>query len=158
MAKNDQKQQEKKQDEKQIDNKEIEVLKTQNQELENQVKRVLADYQNLEKRVIEQRKEWIVNANKDLLLRLLPVLDTLILASKHSQDQSLQISIQQFLGVLQSEEVKKIETIEKMFDPNTMECVVTEKGEEGKVLEEIRTGYILGDKILRVAQVKVGGQ
>ncbi len=156
MTKNDQKQQEEKQDEKQIDNKEIEVLKTQNQELDNQVKRILADYQNLEKRVAEQRRELILSANKDLLLRLLPVLDTLVLASKHSQDKSLQISIQQFLAVLQSEGIKKIETTGKMFDPNTMEGIGTQEGEEGKVLEETRTGYMMGDKVLRVAQVIVG--
>ena len=138
------------------EDKETEKLKQKAEGLENQVKRVLADYQNLEKRVAEQRREWIVNANRDLLLRLLPILDTLILASKHSEDKSLQVSIQQFLVVLESESIKKIETTGKMFDPNTMECVTTVDGEEGKVIEEVRSGYILGDKILRVAQVKVG--
>jgi molecular chaperone GrpE (heat shock protein) len=37
-----------------------------------------------------------------------------------------------------------------------MECITTEEGEENKVLEEIRAGFMLYDKVLRPAQVKVG--
>lgn len=136
--------------------KEVKESKQKVLDLENQVKRVLADYQNLQKRTLEERKEWIRSANKDLLLRLFPVLDTLILASKHSEDKNLQVSTQQFLDVLKSEGVERIETVGKQFDPSVMECITTEEGEEGKVLEEVRTGFMLGDKVLRVAQVKVG--
>lgn len=126
------------------------------EELENQLKRALADYQNLEKRVGQERLEWIRSANKELMLRLLPVLDTLMLASQHVADKGLQLSIQQFLDVLKSEGVERIETVGKHFDPKQMECVQTEEGEEGKVLEEVRPGYTLYDQVLRVAQVKVG--
>lgn len=134
------------------------------EELENQAKRALADYQNLEKRVAGERSEWIRGANRELLLRLLPVLDTLIMASKHSQDQSLQVSVQQFLDVLKSEGVEKIKTEGEVFNPQTMECVATEAvdpstgsgQEEGKVIEEMRVGFMLGDKVLRPAQVMVG--
>ncbi|MBI2430872.1 MAG: nucleotide exchange factor GrpE [Candidatus Levybacteria bacterium] len=136
--------------------KETESLKQKVSDLENQVKRVLADYQNLQKRTVEEKREFIRTANKDILLRLLPVLDTLIIASKHSQDKSLQVSAAQFLQALKDEGVEKIETVGKRFDPIAMECVVTEEGEEGKVLEELRTGYKLSDIVLRVAQVKVG--
>ncbi|MDP2692975.1 MAG: nucleotide exchange factor GrpE, partial [bacterium] len=68
-------------------------------ELENQVKRTLADYRNLENRVQNERGEWILKANKQLLLNILPVLDTLMLVNKHSQgkDQNLNLSVQQFL-------------------------------------------------------------
>lgn len=136
--------------------KEVEQLKQKIGELESQAKRALADYQNLEKRIQGQRSEWTRGANRELLLRLLPVLDTLLVASKHSQDDSLQVSIQQFLDVLKSEGVEQLETVGHEFDPQTMECVATETGEDNKVLEEIRTGYLLHDKVLRVAQVKVG--
>jgi len=136
----------------------IETLKQKIEELENQNKRILADYQNLEKRVAEERQEWILKANKDLLLRLLPVLDTLILATIHSKDQNLTVSLQQFLEVLKQEGVEKIKTIGANFDPHLMECIETVGGEEGKVIEEIRAGYMLYDKVLRVAQVKIGRQ
>lgn len=152
MAKNDNKQQEEKVEKV----KEVESLQQKVLDLENQIKRVLADYQNLQKRTLEERKEWIKTANKDLLLRLLPVLDTLMVASKHLEDKSLQVSTIQFLQALKDEGVQRIETEGKDFDPNTMECVVTEEGEEGKVLEELRAGFRIGDKVLRVAQVMVG--
>lgn len=131
-------------------------LETRVGELENQVKRVLADYQNLEKRNREERVRWIETANKELILRLLPVLDTLSLASIHSKDQGLSVSLQQFLNVLKDEGITKIETNGKQFDPITMECIATEPGEENKVLEELRAGFQQGDIIIRPAQVKVG--
>jgi len=117
------------------------------QELENQLKRTLADYQNLEKRVEENRLEWIKLANKQLLLRLLPGLDALQLAEKHTQDEGVKISIKTILDILETEGVKKIETKGRDFDPNLMECIGTVEGEEGKVIEEIRPGFMLHDKI-----------
>jgi len=128
-------------------------------DLENKYKRALADYQNLEKRVREERREWIISANKDLILRLLPILDTLILASNHSKDQALLVTTQQFLDILKSENVEKIKTDGEEFDPTIMEVISTQEvdpSEEGKVLQEVRVGYRIGDKILRVAQVIVG--
>lgn len=135
---------------------EIETVKQRAEELENNYKRALADYQNLQKRVQEEKSEWIRSSNRDLLLRLLPVLDTLILAEKHLKDQGLTVSINQFLDTLKSEGVTRIKTEGEDFNPHLMECVTTEPGEEGKVLEELRAGYMLYDKVLRPAQVKVG--
>lgn len=135
-----------------------EILKEKIEELENQVKRTLADYRNLENRVSQERGEWILKANKSLLLNLLPILDTLMFANKHSQgkDQNLSLSIQQFLDIINKEGVIKIETIGKSFDPNLMEGIQTVEGEEGQVIKELRAGYMLYDKVLRPAQVSVG--
>lgn len=124
--------------------------------LENQLKRALADYQNLEKRIAEERSIWIKIANKDLLLKLLPGLDSLILAEKHTQDEGVKVSIKHFIDILGEVGVKRIETEGKDFDPNLMEAVSTTSGDEGKVIEEVRAGYTLFDTILRPAQVVVG--
>jgi len=126
------------------------------EELENQVKRTLADYQNLEKRTVEERSKWIKNSNEDLILKLLPVLDTLYLANKHLNDEGLRLSIQKFHGVLQQEGVEDLPAKGMKFDPNLMEAVGAREGEEGRVLEEVRTGYKLHGEILRPAQVIVG--
>lgn len=126
------------------------------EQLENQLRRALADYQNLEKRQAEERREWIRTASKELILRLLPALDILILAGRHGGDQGLQLGIKQFLDTLKSEGVEKIQTQGKTFDPTLMECVETREGEGDKVLEEVRSGYIQFDKVLRPAQVVVG--
>ncbi len=130
--------------------------KEQIENLENQLKRTLADYQNLEKRVAEEKSSWIRMANKDLLLKLLPGLDSLILAEKHTQDEGVKLSIRHFLDILEQEGVKRIETVGENFDPRTMECVQTVEGENGKVLEELRLGYTIYNEVLRPAQVQVG--
>jgi len=136
--------------------KALDELQQKADESENKYKRALADYQNLQKRVSEEKSEWIRSANKDLLLRLLPVLDTLMMAEKHLQDQGLTVSINQFLDTLKAEGVTRIKTVGVAFNPHLMECVTTEQGKENEVLEELRAGYMLYDKVLRPAQVKVG--
>jgi molecular chaperone GrpE len=134
---------------------------TENNELtnlENQLKRALADYQNLERRISAEKAIWIKTANKSLILKLLAVLDNLFLAQKHIQDDGLSLSIQKFLDVLSEEGVSRIESTGRDFDPQTMECVSVQEGENGKVLEEIRPGFIINNETLRPAQVIVGGQ
>jgi molecular chaperone GrpE len=125
-------------------------------DIEGKYKRALADYQNLEKRVREERIQWIKTANKDILVRILPIVDTLLLAQKHSDEKTLHVVTQQFLDLLKGEGVIRIETKDKKFDPRLMECITVEEGEEGKVLEELRVGFMLHESILRPAQVKVG--
>ena len=135
---------------------EFEELQQQLEEFEGKYKRALADYQNLQKRVQEEKGEWIRSANKDLLLRLLPVLDTLMMAEKHLQDQGLQVSINQFLDIVKGEGVTRVKTVGVEFNPQFMEVIAVEEGKENIVLEELRAGYMLYDKVLRPAQVKVG--
>lgn len=141
----------KKNDNKNIKNEEI-------KNIENQLKRALADYQNLEKRIAEEKSNWIKIANKDLLLKLIPGLDSLILAEKHTSDEGVKLSIEHFLDILEQVGVKKIETVGLDFNPEFMEAVSTREGQEGKVIEEVRQGYALFDIILRPAQVVVGRQ
>lgn len=123
---------------------------------ENARKRALADYQNLEKRVREERLALIQSSNKELLLRFLPILDTLILALQHEENSTLKVVIDQFLQTLKSEGITQIKTVGEKFDPMTMEVVTTSQGKEGVVIQEVRTGYLLHDKLLRPAQVIVG--
>lgn len=136
--------------------KQREELKNQVEDFENKWKRALADYQNLEKRVESQKSEFAKCAAKDLILKLLLVGDTLNLAAKHLNEQGLDLAVKQFWQVLEGEGLQKIEVAGKEFDPSEMECVdVIEGKTEGKVAEEIRPGYRLNGKVLRVAQVKV---
>src|SRR5947209_20332957 len=68
---------------------ELEALQERFEELENRYKRALADYQNLEKRVRDDKIQWIKAANKELIGRMLTVLDTLMLAAKHTNDEGI---------------------------------------------------------------------
>jgi molecular chaperone GrpE len=135
---------------------EVVHLKNKIIELENQVKRIFADYQNLEKRVASEKREWLIKANKDLILKFLPAIDFLLLSSKHIKDEGLGLSIQKFFDILKEEGVEKIETVGKEFDPNLMEAIKTVTGEENKVTEELRTGFKIEDEVLRPAEVAVG--
>lgn len=126
-------------------------------ELEGQLKRALADYKNLEKRVEEKRQEWVLTSNRILIERLIPVLDDLFLAQKHIQDDGLNMSIQKFQDVLAEEGVEVIKTKDQNFDPNTMECVSVQEGDKDKILEEVRRGYKMNENVIRPAQVIVGG-
>ncbi len=125
-------------------------------ELENQLRRALADYQNLEKRIVEEKSSWILSANKDLILRLLPGMDSLLLALKHTNDEGVKVSVKHFLDIFENEGVKKIVTEGAVFDPHLMEAVGTAEGMEGKVVEEVRPGYTLNESVIRPAQVIVG--
>lgn len=136
------------------------IIAQEKEEIEkwkNKYLRALADYQNLEKRVIETRNNDIKFAAKNLILKLLPVLDVLIHAAKMLQDQGLQLALKQFNDVLKSEQVEKIEVSGKKFDPQTMECIeIVENLKDDEVVEEIRGGYTMWGQVIRVAQVKVG--
>ena len=145
-----------KKNEKPVEEKVEQEENTELSNLENQLKRALADYQNLEKRIANEKSSWILASNKNLLLKLLPGLDSLLLAEIHTQDEGVKIWIKHFLDILEQEGVKKIETAGKDFDPNLMEAITTQEGEDGKVLEEVRSGYMLFDQVLRPAQVIVG--
>lgn len=124
--------------------------------LENLWKRALADYQNLEKRTVQEKEEFVKFANSQLILKILPSLDSLEKAEKHLKDQGLNLALKQLKEGLVQEGLEKIQTQGKDFDPEEMECVEVGQGKEGKVLDEIRAGYKLGDRVLRVAQVRVG--
>ena len=138
---------------------ELQQARDISKQFENNYKRALADYQNLQRRTQEEKVEWIRMAGKDLLLKFLPVLDTLILAQSHLQDTGLALSIDQFLKALQEEGVTRIETNGKEFDATTMEAITTQEAEKenkGKVTREIRAGFMFGETVLRPAQVEVG--
>lgn len=125
----------------------------------NNWKRAVADYQNLEKRMIEERVKLIKTANRSLIMRLLPVLDTLMLATSHIKNEGLELAIKQFTDLLRNEGVEKIEVEGKTFDPITMECVDTVPREENKVVSQVRAGFKFKDGgVLRPAQVQVGGR
>lgn len=125
-------------------------------ELEDQLKRALADYQNLERRVEEERRLLGQLSSAILIEKFLPVLDNLESAQSHLNDQGLDLVIKQFKDILTSEGVEEIQTDGQTFDPNLHEATdVTEGPNEGKIVKIIRKGYKIDNKVLRPAQVVV---
>lgn len=126
-------------------------------ELTNNWKRALADYQNLEKRVVEERQEWARLAARDVILKLLPAVDVFEQVQHHTSDQGIDLALKKLFVVLTSEGLEKIATVDKQFDPTLMECLDVVEGEvENRVVEELRSGYTLHGVVIRPAQVKVG--
>ena len=124
--------------------------------LEEQLARAVADYRNLEKRLEDEKREFVKFANRELLARILPSFDALFLAEKHVSDEGIRVTIRHLQDALRDVGVERVQTEGLMFDPEKMEAVTTDEGEENKVLEELRPGYTLNGKLLRPAQVKVG--
>jgi len=135
-----------------IDKKE--ALQKQVEELTNKWKRALADYQNLEKRIVSEKQEWIKFSNALLINKLLEVLDSLEMAEKHLNDQGLSLAIRQLKNILKEEGIEEMVLDCHKFDPNFMECVETVAGP--LKIEIVRKGYLLNKKVLRPAKVKVG--
>jgi molecular chaperone GrpE len=125
-------------------------------EFEEKYLRVLADYQNLEKRT-EREKELLVKlASSILAIKLLPVLDNLERAQGHLKDSGLEHVVRQFKDALATEGIYEISAANEDFNPEHHEAITQGEGAEGKVLEVLEKGYKMGDRILRPAKVKVG--
>lgn len=138
------------------ENVEITELKKQVEDNKNKYLRALADYQNLENRVREERVNLITSANFNLILKLLPFLDNLDKAEVFVKDQGLKMAKDHLFQSLKESGVEEIDVLNKLFDPMTSEAIDIVKGDkDDMVVEVLRKGYRLGEKILRVAQVKV---
>lgn len=132
-------------------------MKKKNPDLEKKLKRALADYDNLEKRITREKNLLVKLANAALIDKLLSVLDDLERVEKHRQDAGLQIAVDQFRQVLAGEGVEEIQAQGKKFDAQTMDCAEVGRGSQNQVVKVIKKGYCLHGRVLRPAQVKVGG-
>jgi molecular chaperone GrpE len=138
------------------DNLQFEKYEKKNAELEDQLKRAVADYRNLERRSFEERADAVRYANKNFIEALLPAFDTLFLAGKYTSDESVKLTIDRILEVLKDNGIEKIVTDNVKYNAQTMEVVEVVNGEKGMVTEEVRPGFTVYGKLIRPAQVKVG--
>lgn len=125
-------------------------------ELENNYKRVLADYQNQQRRHQQLQVEMVSMANASLIEKLLSVLDSLELAQKHLDDTGLEMIINQTKNLLKDEGLEEVASDNQEFDPLSMDCAEVVVGKKNQVIETVLKGYILSGKVLRPAKVKVG--
>jgi len=128
--------------------------------------RARADFLNYKKEETQRFKEILKYASEDLILKILPILDNFEKAEKETPDEFR--NNQYFKGLLQiktqiqdflkNQGVREIESLDKKFDPNFQEVVEeveTKDKEPGTVIEEVQKGYLLEDKLLRVAKVRI---
>jgi molecular chaperone GrpE len=110
----------------------------------------------LERRSQEQKDLIRKFASEIVLERLFPALDTLKKAKDHLKDAGLDLAYKELVSVVSEQGVEEIKTVGEEFNPHEMECIEVVEGEDNKVVEQLRPGYKLYEKVLRVAQVKVG--
>jgi len=127
-------------------------------QLKEQLARSQADYQNLEKRIEQQRQLFITLATSTIISKMIEVLDDLYITQSHLKDQGLEIAINKFIAVLKVEGLEEIIADSQEFDPNLMDCLEVKKGIENQVLEVRKKGYKLNGQVIRPAQVIVGKQ
>ena len=145
---------------------EHEKLIEQAKELESTREKLLrnaADYDNARKRLAKEREEFVRYSQEKILRDLLPVLDNFERALAHSEslDPKLVAGVRligkQLLDTLTQQGLKRLESEGQPFDPHVHEAVdeVEEEGPEGIVVQEILPGYILHERVLRPAKVRI---
>ena len=130
--------------------------------------RTTADFDNFKKRAARERQDAVKFANESLLQKLIPVLDNFDMAitaaanAKEGAAQSLQTGVNmilsQFRGTLTEAGLEEIDATGKTFDPNFHEAVSqseTADVPEGQVVQQLRKGYKLRERLLRPATVIV---
>ncbi|MFM2308997.1 MAG: hypothetical protein RLY87_1118 [Chloroflexota bacterium] len=145
----------------------IDALEKEVAEHKDAYLRATADYKNLKRRYDAERIELIARAGASLLLKLLPVVDDIERAvASVTPDvegtlwyKGFRLIPQKFQSVLDSEGVTPVASVGAAFDPNVHEAIAYEpcpEDQDGQVVAELQRGYLLRDKILRPAMVKVG--
>ncbi|HJX90881.1 MAG TPA: nucleotide exchange factor GrpE [Pyrinomonadaceae bacterium] len=150
---------------------ELKRVQEENRELKDRLARRQADFENYRKRVDRERTETYNRVVADVASKVLGVLDNLkrALETESSVEASESDEFRHFLsgvdliykqlsGVLEALGVKPIISVGEQFNPHIHEAVVTEVTDEVEpdtVVQEIRTGYRLGDRLIRPALVKV---
>ncbi len=130
--------------------------------------RAVADLENFKKRAAREKTEAVQFANAVVLQKLLPVLDNFEMAqasAQNAQDEKLvslkagiAIIQQQLKSVLSEAGLEEIDATGKLFDPTLHEAVSQQESSdtpEGHVLQQLRKGYKLRDRLLRPASVVV---
>ena len=126
-----------------------------------------AEFQNYKRRTEEERIAMLKYCNQDLGKELLVIVDSLerSLVVNENADESVKkyvsgisLTYNNLIQVLNKFEIKEIDCLNKEFDHNTCQALMTEKKEgveEGIVIEVLQKGYMIKDKLLRPALVKV---
>ena len=132
-----------------------------------------ADLANARRRHDEERRHVQQQANSRLLVQLLPIVDELDLAMSHLENngtdtgadaasvswaQGVRLIQRKLAGFLESHGVARIESLGEQFNPELHEAVgmtVVDGAASGSIVEVLRQGYLLHDRVIQVAQVVV---
>ena len=143
----------------------LEAAKAKAAEYLAMAQRVQADFENFRRRNESVRADSFAEGKRDVATAMLPVLDNLERAADaaaNSPDEALKngvdLVLKQMNDVYQKLNVSPINRLGEKFDPNLENAILqgtSEEGEPGTVCQVLQKGYMMGDKVLRHAMVKV---
>jgi len=148
----------------------IEALQKQLEEAEAKAaenldgwQRAQAEFINYKNRVQRDREMDYQAMKGDIIKKMLPVLDDMerALANRPDDDSwsnGMELIVRKFQNILEAEGVKRIEAAGQLFDPNFHEAISSEPNddvESGHVIEVMQNGYMLGERVIRPAMVRV---
>ncbi|MFT4303637.1 MAG: nucleotide exchange factor GrpE [Candidatus Woesearchaeota archaeon] len=147
-------------------NTEIEqkMKKNKEQELQETLQRLQAEFENYRKRVDRDKEEFTKYSNRNIIMQIIPVLDnfqrSLDNKTKENHDgfvKAIEMIYLQLWEIMKKEGLEKIESINQKFDPELHEPLLQEESDkpENTIIEVIEEGYKLNEKILRHARVKL---
>ncbi|MFL7867705.1 MAG: nucleotide exchange factor GrpE [Anaerolineales bacterium] len=149
---------------------EIEALQKQLEEAQAKAaenldgwQRAQAEFINYKNRVQRDREMDYRSMKADIIRKMLPVLDDMqrALANRPDGDSwasGMELIVRKFQNILDAEGVKRIEAAGQPFDPNFHEAISSEPNEDvesGHVIEVVENGYMLGERVIRPARVRV---
>lgn len=145
----------------------LEELNGQSDSFKTQSIRIAADFDNFRKRTAKEKEDLEQQVKRNTITELLPVVDNFERARSHLKPQtegemtihkSYQGVYKQLVDSLKRLGVSPMRPEEQEFDPNLHEAVMrepTDEYPEGTVIEQLMRGYMLNDRVLRHAMVKV---
>jgi len=143
----------------------LEALQREKDELKDRLLRTAADFQNFRNRVDRERRELLESAATDVLLDILPIVDNFeralqapAPAEAEAFRRGIELIHKQMLDLLRKRGVTPLDTVGADFDPKFHQAVIHEVSDEhreGEVMQQLQRGYMLADRLLRPAMVKV---
>ena len=125
--------------------------------------RLMADFQNFKRRTEKEKSDIYAFANEKIIGELLNVIDNFerAMASGNAEDnfyKGMEMILKQLLGVIEKAGASEIKALGEDFDPNFHNAIMMEDSteyESGKVTGVLQKGYVLNNKVIRPAMVKV---
>jgi len=141
----------------------VEELRRERDALQDRLLRTAAEFDNYRKRMERERRELADHVKADVLADVLPIVDNFERAMQAGGEtealrKGVELIHKQMLDFLRSRGITPIDALGADFDPNFHQAVIHEASDahrEGEVMEELQRGYVLGDRLLRPAMVKV---
>lgn len=126
--------------------------------------RMYSEYENYRKRTNQEKADLILNAGKDMIKAILPVVDDIeralsAMADEENAKEGVQLIYNKLMNILSQKGLKAIEAKGEKFDENLHEAVTQipapSEDMKGKVVDVVEKGYFLNNKVLRYAKVVV---